>query len=144
MVLVELHPHARERASERETTEEEIVETVRTGESYPVKFGRMGFRKTFKYARIWRGRRHANKEVSHCGQDFRGMARPYGDYQVLLRARYETVIRSNSQHCVSSVASTRNAGKDYSRQRRVERGPCPGRVRLWHRTAQCERAASCG
>jgi len=63
MVLVELHPHARERASERETTEEEIVETVRTGESYPVKFGRMGFRKTFKYARIWRGRRHANKEV---------------------------------------------------------------------------------
>jgi hypothetical protein len=63
MPLVEIHPHASERAPERGVSEEEIVETVRTGESFPVKFGRMGFRKTFVYDRIWRERRYANKEV---------------------------------------------------------------------------------
>jgi hypothetical protein len=43
MPIVEIHPHARERAPERGVSEEEIVETVRTGESFPAKFGRMGF-----------------------------------------------------------------------------------------------------
>jgi hypothetical protein len=42
MHLVELHPHARERAPERGTTEEEIVETVLTGQRFPAKFGRGG------------------------------------------------------------------------------------------------------
>jgi len=63
MPLVELHPHVHERAPERGATEEEIVETVLTGESFPAKFGRMGFRKTFVYGHMWRGRRYANKEV---------------------------------------------------------------------------------
>jgi len=54
-MLVNAHPSAtqqRKKSSKRYT-----------GESYPVKFGRMGFRKTFEYDRIWRGRRYANKEV---------------------------------------------------------------------------------
>jgi len=36
---------------ERGATEAEIVDAVVAGESYPVKFGRMGFRKTFSYMR---------------------------------------------------------------------------------------------
>jgi hypothetical protein len=63
MPLVELHPHARERAPERGATEAEIIETVLTGESFTAKFGRMGFRKTFVYGRVWRGCRYASKEI---------------------------------------------------------------------------------
>jgi hypothetical protein len=48
---------------ERGAAESEIVETVLTGEKYPVKFGRIGFRKTFRYDGVWRGRRYAHKEI---------------------------------------------------------------------------------
>jgi hypothetical protein len=44
---VRLHPHARDRALLRGATEEEVIETVRTGESFPAKFGRTGFRRNF-------------------------------------------------------------------------------------------------
>jgi hypothetical protein len=63
MPRVELHPHPIGRMPERGATEAEIVDTVLTGGSYPVKFGRMGFRKTFPYDATWRGRRYAYKEV---------------------------------------------------------------------------------
>ena len=43
MPPVEIHPHARERASERGVSDHEIVDTVLTGERFPAKFGRMGF-----------------------------------------------------------------------------------------------------
>ena len=60
---IELHPHAQLRLGERGATEEEIIATVLNGESFPVKFGRAGFRRTFPYGGIWRGRRYDNKEV---------------------------------------------------------------------------------
>jgi hypothetical protein len=61
--VIEIHPHARERSPERGIGEQEIVATVLTGESFPAKFGRMGFRKIFDYNANWRGRWYANKEV---------------------------------------------------------------------------------
>jgi hypothetical protein len=53
---VRLHPHARDRAALRGATEEEIIETVLTGEPFPAKFGRSGFRRNFAYNALWRGR----------------------------------------------------------------------------------------
>ena len=72
MPVVEIHPHARERAPERGVSEQEMVETVHTGESFPVKFGRMGFRKIFGYNGTWRGRRYANKEVEAIAVEISG------------------------------------------------------------------------
>jgi hypothetical protein len=60
---VRLHPHARERAALRGATEEEIIETVLTGEPFPAKFGRSGFRRNFAYNALWRGQQYATKQV---------------------------------------------------------------------------------
>ena len=60
---IELHPHARERAFERGTTEEEIVATVSNGESSPIKFGRTILRRNFPFGGIWRGRQYATKQI---------------------------------------------------------------------------------
>ncbi|MGB7035883.1 MAG: hypothetical protein WBD71_10165 [Xanthobacteraceae bacterium] len=60
---VELDPHARERAPERGASEAEIISTVSTGERFPAKFGRVGFRRNFAFDGIWRGRRYATKQV---------------------------------------------------------------------------------
>jgi hypothetical protein len=46
-VAVRIHPHARERAPERGTTEDEIIETVESGIRVPAKLGRTGFRRDF-------------------------------------------------------------------------------------------------
>jgi len=45
---VRLHPHARQRIPERGTTENEVVEMVEEGESFPAKLGRTGFRRNMK------------------------------------------------------------------------------------------------
>ena len=60
---VTLHPHARERISERGATEAEVIATVLKGERFPVKFGRTGFRRNFSYEGEWRGRRYATRQV---------------------------------------------------------------------------------
>ena len=60
---VQLHPHAVQRLIERGTTEEEVVVTVREGEKFPAKFGRIGFRRNFANNREWHGRQYANKQV---------------------------------------------------------------------------------
>lgn len=61
--MVRLHPHARERMTERGATEQEIVATVESGETFPVKFGRTGFRRNFHFDGIWRGRQYATKQI---------------------------------------------------------------------------------
>jgi hypothetical protein len=71
-VIVELHPHARERLDERGVTEEEIIETVRSAPRQPAKFGRSAFRKAFAYNAVWRGRRYAFKEVEAIAVDVPG------------------------------------------------------------------------
>jgi len=60
---VTLHPHARERISERGATEEEVIATVLEGERFPAKFGRTGFRRNFHFDGEWHGRHYATKQV---------------------------------------------------------------------------------
>jgi len=61
--MVRLHPHALERLSERGVTEDEVVTTVQTGEQFLAKFGRTGFRKSFRFDTLWQGRFYATKQV---------------------------------------------------------------------------------
>ncbi len=62
-MIVRLHPHALERLAERGATEEEICATVLAGESFPAKFGRIGFRRNFRFDSLWRDRHYAIKQV---------------------------------------------------------------------------------
>ncbi len=60
---VRLHPHARERLDERGATEDEVIATVETGETFPAKFGRTGFRRNFTFGQVWKGKTYATKQV---------------------------------------------------------------------------------
>ena len=60
---VRLHPHARERLEERGATQDEVSLTVETGETFPAKFGRTGFRRNFTFGQVWRGKTYATKQV---------------------------------------------------------------------------------
>ena len=54
-----MHRHAKERLNERGATEEEII----TGETFPAKFGRTGFRRNFAFGERWKGKVYATKQV---------------------------------------------------------------------------------
>jgi len=60
---VSLHPHAKERLTERGATETEVNATVTGGEQFPAKFGRIGFRRNFAYQSQWRGRFYTTKQI---------------------------------------------------------------------------------
>jgi len=60
---VRLHPHARVRLAERGATEREILATVESGERFPARFGRTGFRRNFTFAGEWLGRKYSTKQV---------------------------------------------------------------------------------
>ena len=60
---VRLHPHARERLTERGASLTEVIATVEKGETFPAKFGRVGFRRNFPYNAQWRGKNYATKQV---------------------------------------------------------------------------------
>jgi Domain of unknown function (DUF4258) len=60
---IEFHPHALQRMVERGTKQNEVIATVQTGEPFPAKYGRRGFRKTFIFQDVWRGRYFAAKQV---------------------------------------------------------------------------------
>ena len=62
-MIVQFHPHARERLAERGASEAEVIATVEHGERFPAKFGRTGFRRNFAFDGLWRGRRYATKQV---------------------------------------------------------------------------------
>lgn len=51
---IQLHPHARDRMEERGATEQEVIETVQTGEPLPTRLGRIAFRRNFPYNAEWR------------------------------------------------------------------------------------------
>lgn len=61
--MVKFHPHAKERLLERGASEEEVAVTVESGETFPVKFGRTGFRRNFPFDGIWRGKNYKTKQV---------------------------------------------------------------------------------
>ncbi len=52
-----------ERLTERGATEDEVRGTVETGERFPAKFGRHGFRRNFPFEGTWRGRTYTTKQV---------------------------------------------------------------------------------
>lgn len=54
----------REQMVERGATEEEVRETILTGEEVPAKRGRKGYRKNFQYGRCWGGRYYLTKHRS--------------------------------------------------------------------------------
>lgn len=58
-----IHPHALERAKDRGTTENEITETIESGESFPAKHDRTGFRKTVIYNAKWQHRHYYAKQI---------------------------------------------------------------------------------
>jgi hypothetical protein len=62
-MTIRLHPHARERLAERGTTECEVEATIESGERFPAKFGRTGFRRNFVLAGEWLGRKYSTKQV---------------------------------------------------------------------------------
>ena len=58
-----IHPHAATRALERGTTEAEMIATVATGESFPAKHDRTGFRRNFPGRWVWRGKSFDTRQV---------------------------------------------------------------------------------
>ncbi len=60
---VNIHPHASKRSIERGATQDEIVETVKKGEQFPVKFERTGFRKNFSFDNDWNGKYYSTKQI---------------------------------------------------------------------------------
>lgn len=62
-----IHPHAKERIQERGTTEEEVIKTAETGERFPARFGRIGFRHNFPFNGLWKGKRYSTKQLEIIG-----------------------------------------------------------------------------
>ena len=63
MSEVRLHPHASARLTERGATVDEVVLTVQTGEQFPAKHARTGFRRNFPGHWPWRDRTFDTKQV---------------------------------------------------------------------------------
>jgi hypothetical protein len=60
---ISIHPHARERMTERGASEAEVLATIQGGERFPAKFGRTGFRRNFTFDNKWRDRHFSTKQV---------------------------------------------------------------------------------
>jgi hypothetical protein len=62
-IKITLHQHCWDRRSERGAEEAEVLAAVETGERFPAKFGRTGFRRNFPFGGTWRGRRFHPRQV---------------------------------------------------------------------------------
>jgi len=62
-----IHPHAKKRMAERGAAGREVNETINEGEQFPVKFGRIGFRRNFSFNGKWRQHRYKTKQVEIIG-----------------------------------------------------------------------------
>jgi len=62
-MAIKIHPHSAERMKERGTNEKEVKKTIETGERFPVKFGRTGFRRNFSFNGIWNNKSYNTKQV---------------------------------------------------------------------------------
>jgi hypothetical protein len=60
---INIHPHARQRMTERCVEDDEVYATVSDGEIFPVKFGRTGFRRNFAFDKAFRGKHYYTKQV---------------------------------------------------------------------------------
>ncbi|MEW6570599.1 MAG: DUF4258 domain-containing protein [Nitrospirota bacterium] len=55
--------HALDNMFDRGATKDEVEMTIRTGECFPAKKGRLSFRKNFVYDGIWKGKHYQIKQV---------------------------------------------------------------------------------
>jgi hypothetical protein len=62
-IKIRILPHARERMQERGATETEVFATLESGERFPARLGRVGFRRNFAFTSIWHGRLYASKQL---------------------------------------------------------------------------------
>ncbi|NOY57788.1 MAG: DUF4258 domain-containing protein [Calditrichaeota bacterium] len=62
-MVINFHPHALERMEERGATKDEIMATVETGEQFPAKYNRTGFRRNFPFNGKWREKFYNTKQV---------------------------------------------------------------------------------
>ena len=58
-----IHEHANALMKERGVTQDEIIETANFGEQFPAKFGRIGYRRNFKFDVEWQGKFYHTKQV---------------------------------------------------------------------------------
>ena len=63
MKPLQFSKHSREQMIERGAREDEVTETIRTGDQVPAKQGRLGYRKNFQYDRLWGTKAYAIKQV---------------------------------------------------------------------------------
>ena len=63
MMSIQFHPHSRIRMKERGASEEEVKLTVETGEKFPTKFERIGFRRNFPFNGSWQGKICNTKQI---------------------------------------------------------------------------------
>jgi hypothetical protein len=62
-MVIKIHPHARARMQERGASEDEVIETIETGEKFSAKSGRIGFRRNFNFEGMWRGKKYNTKQI---------------------------------------------------------------------------------
>ena len=62
-MVIRIHPHARARMQEWGASEDEVIEAIETGEKFPAKFGRIGFRRNFNFEGMWIGKKYKTKQV---------------------------------------------------------------------------------
>jgi hypothetical protein len=60
---IRIHPHARQRMAERGASEAEVIATIEAGEQFPVKLGRIGFRRHIEVEGVWQGRSYQTKQI---------------------------------------------------------------------------------
>ena len=60
---IKFSQHALDNITDRGTSKEEIEMTIRTGECFPAKKGRLAFRKNFNYNALWKGKFYQAKQV---------------------------------------------------------------------------------
>ncbi len=66
-MTVKIRSHAKERMKERGASENEAIKTVETGERFPAKFGRSGFRRNFPFGSVWKGKEYRTKQIEVYG-----------------------------------------------------------------------------
>lgn len=63
MKKVIISKHALDRIKERGASKEEIIKTIKEGESIPAKEGRIAYKKNYPYNKKWKGKYYTTKQV---------------------------------------------------------------------------------
>lgn len=60
---ITLHPHAAQRMEERGASLQDVIDTIKEGESFPAKFNRTGFRRNFLFDSYFSGKHYYTKQI---------------------------------------------------------------------------------